>query len=93
MHTDQDRLKQVVINLLSNAYKYTKQGHITLRADSHSSGLLRISVADSGIGIKQEDQHNLFSLFSRLSEGRILDKNGIGLGLTICRTIVEQFGG
>ena len=50
--------------------------------------MLFVQVEDTGIGIKEEDQRNLFKLFSRLKEGTQLDKNGIGLGLNICKNIV-----
>ena len=72
------------------------EGSITLKASIENSvekKLLYISVEDTGIGIKDEDQASLFQLFSRLKEGTQLDKNGIGLGLNICKNIVNQFGG
>ena len=55
--------------------------------------VLQVYIEDTGIGIREEDQRNLFKLFSRLREGTRLDKNGIGLGLNICKNIVGQFGG
>ena len=55
--------------------------------------MLRVTVEDSGIGIREDQKGSLFKLFSRMPEGRGMDKSGIGLGLTICKTIVQQFDG
>ena len=55
--------------------------------------MLKVEVEDTGIGVKEEDRSRLFKMFSRLQEGARVDVTGIGLGLTICKSIVEQFGG
>ena len=73
--TDKDRLCQVLINLLSNAYKYTPEGQIELSVDrqetedEESAPMLQVNVKDTGIGIKEQDASKLFNMFSRLSEG------------------------
>ena len=60
---------------------------------SEEGNFLHVHVSDSGIGIKAENIERLFELFSREEEGAQVDQSGVGLGLTICKTIVEQFGG
>ena len=73
--TDKDRLCQVLINLLSNAYKYTPEGQIELSVDrqetedEESAPMLQVNVKDTGIGIKEQDASKLFNMFSRLPEG------------------------
>lgn len=54
---------------------------------------MEVEVQDTGIGIKEEDQDKLFKLFGQIQDDQMLNKNGIGLGLTICKSIVEQFNG
>ena len=60
---------------------------------SEEGNFLHVHVSDSGIGIKAENIERMFELFSREEEGAQVDQSGVGLGLTICKTIVEQFGG
>ena len=96
VYSDRDRLIQVTVNLLGNACKYTMRGQITLTAEIEQEDemqVLRVSVEDTGIGIKEEDLRNLFKMFYRIKEGTQLDRNGIGLGLNICKSIVGEFGG
>ena len=91
IYADRDRLSQVIINLLSNAYKYTMRGKIELMVshiEREGISQLKVAIVDTGIGIRQDDQHKLFQLFTRIREGVMLDRNGIGLGLTICRNMV-----
>ena len=89
---DRDRIIQVVINLISNAVKFTSQGSVTCRA-TVKDGTLVVSVVDMGIGIAPEDQSLVFERFKQV--GNILtDKpKGTGLGLPICKQIVEYHGG
>jgi signal transduction histidine kinase len=93
---DRDRLIQVVINLISNAVKFTPSGTITVTAattDEDGRPALLVSVADTGVGIAPEDQGRVFEQFGqagdRLPDGPV----GTGLGLPICREIVEHHGG
>lgn len=97
VRTDHKRLQQVLLNLLSNALKFTeKNGRILvmvmlMRGKKES---LRISVVDSGVGIKTEDQDKLFKLFGSIkNEQKKINVKGIGLGLAISKLIVGKFNG
>jgi len=95
--TDPDRLRQVLINLLGNAMKFTEQGSIALEADcvprADGSFDLRCAVTDSGPGIAPERIHLLFQRFSQLEAGAERRHQGTGLGLAISKGIVEGLGG
>jgi signal transduction histidine kinase len=90
---DETRLHQVLLNLLSNAAKYTEQGSITLRAVQNGSNFVRISVIDTGIGIRMEDFKRIFEEFQQTEEAFALRKVGTGLGLPISKKFVELHGG
>ena len=92
---DSTRLKQVLLNLLANAVKFTEQGEITFRAASSTAGQdiqLVFSVTDTGVGISSEDQDNLFHPFTRVGD-HSRDQNGAGLGLAISQRLVNRMGG
>ena len=97
--SDRRRVEQILLNLLSNAIKFTEQGEVTLTAEivpgtRHSShSTLRISVADTGLGIKREDLDRLFQPFGQLDTGLTRQHEGTGLGLAICKRLVERLGG
>ena len=97
LYGDETRIRQIITNLLTNAVKYTNEGTITLklswRKTSIETALMRISVADTGIGIKPEDQERLFQSFSRVDEKKNRNIEGTGLGLVICRQLVELMDG
>ncbi|MCR5475948.1 MAG: DegV family EDD domain-containing protein [Lachnospiraceae bacterium] len=97
LYGDEVRIKQVVINLLNNAVKYTKSGHIELRVESsysdENSVMLSISVSDTGMGIRKEDIPYLFDAFKRVDEGKNRHIEGTGLGLSIVKQLVELMGG
>ena len=90
---DAARLRQILINLIGNAVKFTEQGGITLRLGviSDTTQHLLIEVEDTGIGIKPEDQKKLFEPFVQLGESAM--QQGTGLGLTITRQYVQLMGG
>lgn len=94
---DPVRLRQVLLNLTSNALKFTPEGSIRVEVGviGHTDGevLLEFSVADSGIGIKAEDQARLFEPFTQAENSTTRQFGGTGLGLAICRKITELFGG
>ena len=89
---DQDRLIQVVINLISNAVKFTDAGSITCSARQEGKELL-VSVKDSGIGIAPDDQPKVFEKFKQVGDTLTDKPKGTGLGLPICKEIVEYHGG
>jgi two-component system, NarL family, sensor histidine kinase BarA len=83
---------------MSNALKFTdRNGKILLlveRIERQSQAFMRISVVDSGIGIKKEDQSRLFNMFGSIKdEGKKINVHGVGLGLVICKLIVNKFDG
>jgi signal transduction histidine kinase len=91
---DPQRIRQVLVNLLANAFKFTDQGSVTLRvAPMPQSGWLRFEVEDTGIGIADEDLPGLFREFSQDAAGRGAARGGAGLGLAICRQLCELMGG
>jgi signal transduction histidine kinase/DNA-binding response OmpR family regulator len=89
---DQDRLIQVVINLISNAVKFTDSGSITCSAHAKGSEIV-VSVKDSGIGIAPVDQPKVFERFKQVGDTLTDKPKGTGLGLPICKEIVEYHGG
>jgi signal transduction histidine kinase len=89
---DRDRIIQVLMNLLNNAIKFTEQGVITVTTETTDGGV-KVSVRDTGIGIKPEDVPRLFRKFGQLEAGQIAAPGGTGLGLAICSKIIEQHKG
>ncbi|WP_194868112.1 hybrid sensor histidine kinase/response regulator [Pseudoalteromonas sp. PPB1] len=91
VHGDQGKLRQVLINLLGNAVKFTDSGTIKLRYTQPKAGLHRFEVLDTGPGILPEELENLFNSFTQGSAG--VEKGGTGLGLCISSRQVEMMGG
>lgn len=94
---DDKRLKQVVLNLLTNAAKYTKQGSVTLEARVEKIGeewcKVTISVSDTGVGIRSENLEALFNSFTRVENSDNRKIEGTGLGLSISKQLMELMGG
>ena len=91
---DRDRLIQVAVNLLQNAVKYTPEdGEITVAIESSSPRFVRILVRDTGPGIPAEDLDRIFDPFFRVQQGQRSGPKGLGLGLSIVKTLVELQGG
>lgn len=94
---DSFRIQQVVINLLDNAIKFTEQGHVKidigLKTDNMEDGMLYIIVEDSGIGIEKNQLERLFKPFEQYDLSLIRKYGGTGLGLTICKALVELMEG
>jgi len=89
---DPDRVKQVLVNLIGNAIKYTETGSVTV-TNEIQSGKLRIKITDTGIGISPEAQKGLFQKFYRVKNEKTESIQGTGLGLWITKQIVEMMGG
>ena len=92
LYGDDVRLRQVLLNLLGNAVKFTKEGHVIL-AVSHTDTMIKITVSDTGIGIPEESFPRLFDAFEQVDVIKNRTTKGTGLGLTITKAIVEMMGG
>ena len=96
LYGDVSRIKQILLNLLTNAVKYTKEGYIEFKVDAvidKNRCRLIFSVEDSGVGIKTSDMDKLFNKFERLEMERQSTIEGTGLGLAITKSLVELMGG
>jgi PAS domain S-box-containing protein len=97
--SDPRRVEQILLNLLNNAIKFTEQGGVTLKAEFVPDTIhtprsaLRITIADTGIGIKPEDLTKLFQPFQQIDTGLTRNHDGTGLGLAICRRLADLLGG
>ena len=89
------RLRQILLNLLSNACKFTKEGEVTLRARRVANGgrWVELAVADSGIGMTAEQQGKLFEEFVQVDASTARRYGGTGLGLAITRKLARMMGG
>ena len=96
LYGDDVRLRQIITNILTNAVKYTHEGHVRLRmkAIQIEDGILRleVSVSDTGIGIKEEDMDKLFTSFQRLDQEKNRSIEGTGLGITIVSHLLGMMG-
>lgn len=95
---DENRIKQILINILNNAAKFTSEGEIRflvsgMSAEDENRIMLQFEISDTGIGIKQEDMGHLFKSFERLEEGNHEDIEGTGLGLSICDGLIKYMNG
>jgi signal transduction histidine kinase/CheY-like chemotaxis protein len=94
---DEARLRQILLNLLNNAVKFTREGHIATRAQykgcSEQGEIIRISVTDTGIGIAPEKRGSLFKRFSQVDRSVRREFGGTGLGLAISKRLIELMGG
>ena len=103
VYSDYLRLKQIMINLVGNAIKFTHEGHITVTADvvrkkvifkdQEFPGMVKVRVVDTGIGVSLDQLDKLFQLFSQVDGSRTRQYGGTGLGLTISQKLVEAMGG
>lgn len=92
VQADAKRLRQILLNLLGNAVRFTHQGHVILRLDARRE-VLRFEIEDTGIGIASQDLQRIFLPFERGSGGRRSREPGTGLGLTITHLLTELMGG
>lgn len=97
VHGDEIRIRQVMINILTNAVKYTDKGTVSLHMDyeqmDENQVLLRIAVKDTGKGIREQEKENLFQAFQRVDEAKNRNIEGTGLGLHITQQLVQLMGG
>ena len=92
IESDQRRAKQVIVNLVNNAVKFTHKGEIRIKV-AEKDGMAEVSIADTGIGIKKEEMGKLFKAFSRILTEGIPKEEGTGIGLHLSRKITELLGG
>jgi two-component system phosphate regulon sensor histidine kinase PhoR len=93
VRADRDQLRQILVNLVSNAIKYNEQGGLVeLSAERRDSGM-RVTVRDTGVGIPDADLPRVFERFYRVDKARSRDAGGTGLGLSIVKHLVEAHGG
>jgi PAS domain S-box-containing protein len=94
---DKQHLRQILYNLISNAVKYTKKGFVDIQVEelkkADNIATIRITVKDTGIGIKESDKRKIFDPFVRVDESLTRTTEGTGLGLTITKRLVEELGG
>jgi len=90
--TDESKLRQVFVNLLANAVKFTEAGVVTLAAEGERSAVT-IKVVDTGVGIRAQDLDRLFTKFTQLESTKTKRHAGTGLGLVIVKGLVGQLGG
>ncbi|QYF94520.1 response regulator [Massilia sp. PAMC28688] len=93
LHTDGQRLQQILKNLLSNAIKFTDQGQVSLTISGHDDGMIAFAVHDSGIGIAQDQQSIIFEAFRQADGTTSRRYGGTGLGLSISRDLAALLGG
>ena len=89
---DPGRLKQVLLNLLSNALKFTKEGRVSVQVE-RQPGIIVLTVVDTGIGVSADVQARLFQKFAQADGGHSREYGGTGLGLVICKHLMEMMGG
>lgn len=91
--TDRDRLREIIVNLLSNAAKFTEKGKINILTGMDKEGMINISVSDTGCGIREEDLLHIFEEFRQMNIGTKKRYGGTGLGLAISKKLVHLLGG
>jgi signal transduction histidine kinase len=92
--TDGEKLRHILLNVVGNAIKYTKKGSIVMSARHlPKAGQVEFEVADTGIGIPQEELPHIFEMFSQVKGGRTRSSGGVGLGLHIVKKFTEVLGG
>ena len=93
LETDRQKLKQVLTNLLANALKYTEEGTVTVRVDADEFHRpVRMAVIDTGVGIEPEKIESIFEAFERGEQAVVRGADGVGLGLSISRSLCELMG-
>ena len=93
MFADAGRVRQVLLNLVGNAVKFTSRGEIKIATMPGEAGFTTISIIDTGIGISLEKQHLLFQPFSQVDTSTTRKYGGSGLGLALCKELIELMNG
>lgn len=94
IYSDKERYKQILLNLLSNAMKFTFEGSVeVLTSYNQARDKLKTKVKDTGIGIAEREKDKLFKAFSKLDNSLKLSSQGIGVGLVVCKKLTEALGG
>ena len=97
MTGDAGRLRQILVNLVGNAVKFTDTGQVSVRAQPWQTGRpadgIRFEVEDTGIGITDDERSRIFAIYSQLDSSTTRRHGGAGLGLAIARMLVEMMGG
>jgi signal transduction histidine kinase len=92
LRTDASKVRQILLNLLGNAVKFTKEGHVRIRAEPQNAHVILV-VEDTGIGIAPENQVQIFERFWQVSQGETRIQGGTGLGLAVVRDLARLLGG
>ncbi len=94
IESDRQKVRQILLNLLSNAVKFTPEGSVSIRcASDPGQEWISITVADTGIGISEESQKNIFEAFLQADSSYARRQGGTGLGLAICRRLASLLDG
>lgn len=95
LYTDAVRVKQILINLISNAIKYTPRGSVKVsaRVKDEKADMIEILVADTGVGMSEDQMLKLFTPFTKILSNRKLNAEGVGLGLAVSKNIALALGG
>jgi signal transduction histidine kinase len=94
LFADRQKVKQIVLNLLSNALKFTPSGSVTITVSHEARNrMVKIAVRDTGVGIGEEDQAKVFEDFRQLDTSPARGYGGTGLGLSICRRLAQMLDG
>ena len=92
--TDGNRVKQILINLISNAIKYTSRGFVKISTEvDNFSNTLNMCVQDSGVGIPADNLKTIFTPFAKILKNRKLNREGVGLGLAVSKNLALALGG
>jgi signal transduction histidine kinase len=93
LYADSHRLRQIIVNLVGNAIKFTHEGQVKISMHKVDDKHWKIEVADTGIGIPQDAQKNIFEPFTQAQNAITHENAGIGLGLSITKQLVDLMGG